>query len=346
MAHILNMILTVAIPTYNRPAQVKSTLVRLLPQLNDSVKVLVLDNCSEVVIADYLAVELGPEDFNKITVIRNIVNIGGDANFAKAFELCTTPYVWVLGDDDEIAPDAVALILSELNKYQSEDLIGINFLSNCCEVPREQPIEISSTKELANRLDWFGNWFFISTSVYKVSEYIKHLRFAYWGAYSMASQIMPAMMAISQHKKLVLSEKYIVTNVKASEEDQWSHMQVSLTLPTILELPMQYSEDDFMKIGQKLSVQFVSFPHALSSLLRTLNLNALLIDKFHIYLFRELYAKTFLFRKHKLKQNIQYAAVMFLIKNPSLLQLLLKNKTFRQRVDRGVYIKFSLFKRG
>ena len=340
------MILTVTIPTYNRPIQILNTLKRLLPQLNPSVKVTVLDNCSDVVISGYLEKELGLAEFSKITVIRNMVNIGGDANFAKAFEICTTPYVWVLGDDDEIAHDAVQLILAELELYDAEDLIGINFLSNCCEVPRQHPIEISSTADLANKLDWFGNWFFISTSVYNVSAYIKHLRFAYWGAYSMASQIMPAMMAISHHKKLVLSEKYIVTNVKASEEDQWSHMQVSLTLPAILELPMRYTEDEFIKIGKKLNVQFVSFPHALFCLLRTLNLNALLIDKYHIYLLRELYAKTFMFRKNKMKQNLLYAAVMFLVKNPSILQLLLKSHAFRKRVDRSVYIKFSLFNRG
>ncbi len=116
----------------------------------------------------------------------------------------------MLGDDDLVEENAVQLILEELNNFKDHDLIGINFNSNCCRVERKSSVTISSTKELAEKLDFFGNWLFISTSIYKTDEYLKHIRYQAWGAYSMASQLVPPMMAISNNKTFVLSDKYIV----------------------------------------------------------------------------------------------------------------------------------------
>lgn len=321
------MLLTVAIPTYNRPEKVKNTILRLLPQLTGDVKVTVHDNCSSVVIKDYLAEEIGSEVLSKIEVVRNRVNIGADSNFQRCFELCTTSYIWMLGDDDKIEENAITLILDELNKYKDLDLIGINFNSDCNEVERTKPVFISSTSDLANKLDHFGNWLFISTSVYKTEEYLKHIRFQAWGAYSMASQLVPAMIAISKNKTFVLSEKYIVTNLKAQQNDKggkWSDFQLALSLATLMEAPVGFKKDEFREFGDKMKIHFGIYPgEAVYIILKSVDYNLNLIDDYHIYIFKQLFWRTVTFRPRKTFQFIRYYQSLLLLKNKWLLRLIL-----------------------
>ena len=139
------IILTIAILTYNRSDRIKTTISRLLPQLTSQVRIMVLDNCSNVNVKDHLKEQIGGDVLDKVQVIRHRVNIGGDANFQRCFELCDTPYIWMLGDDDMVEENAVKLILEEINNFKDHDLIGINFNSNCCRVERKSSVSISNT---------------------------------------------------------------------------------------------------------------------------------------------------------------------------------------------------------
>ena len=52
-----NPILTIGIPTYNRPESIKKSVRALLPQLNDQVVLRVWDNCSDTPVADLFTEE-------------------------------------------------------------------------------------------------------------------------------------------------------------------------------------------------------------------------------------------------------------------------------------------------
>lgn len=342
------MILTITIPTYNRPEKVRKTILQLLPQLSKDVFLRVLDNHSDVDIRGYVQNDIPPAVAEKVEIIRHRVNIGADANFARCVELCETPYFWMLGDDDKVEPDAVKLILEEIELYHdSQDLIGFNFSSNCCKIKRTSPVIISSTRELAYNLDSFGNWLFISTSVYKTSEYLKYLYLSGWGAYSMASQVVPAMLAISRNKVFVLSEKYIVTNVPVQDVNtKWSDYQLALSLSSLLEAPVGFKGDEYKAFGNKLEMHFnCIYPgDILYCILKSVNLNVDKIDSYHIYIFKLLIWKTFEFRSRKATQLFQYYVVLFLLSNKMLLKVLssavpgIKSKSAQS-------IPFHLFKR-
>jgi glycosyltransferase involved in cell wall biosynthesis len=217
----VDKLLTIAIPTYNRPAKIRNTVSLLLPQLHSNVKVLILDNCSPVNVANYLKEQIGHNVLDEVEVIRHKTNIGGDANFQRCFELCNTPYIWMLGDDDKIENNALEIILKEIAAYRDHDIVGINFSSNILHnVERHTAVLINNTEEFTQKLDHFGNLLFISATVYKTQEYLKYLHLAAWGAYGMASQLIPAMVAISYNKVLVLSEKYIVTNLAVDDPNE------------------------------------------------------------------------------------------------------------------------------
>ncbi len=342
------MILTIAIPTYNRPTKVRNTLLRLIPQLNDQVFLRILDNHSDTDIKSYVQNDIVPAIADRIEIIRHKVNIGGDANFQRCFELCETPYIWMIGDDDMVADNAVELILKELEVFNDFDLIGINFNSNCCKRERVSSVTINSTKELAYKLDSFGNWLFISTSVYKTKEYLKYIYMAGWGAYSMASQVVPAMMAISKHKVFVLSEKYIVTNIPVEDVNtKWSDYQLALSLSSLLEAPVGFKGDEYKAFGEKLDMHFnCIYPgDIVYCILKSVNYNIDLIDNYHIYIYKQLIEKTFEFRNaRRLTQVSQYYIGLFLLRNRIVLKILwalvpgIKRKSAQS-------IPFHLFKR-
>jgi glycosyltransferase involved in cell wall biosynthesis len=341
------MILTVAIPTYNRPEKVLDTVRLLLPQLNDTVKVLILDNHSEVDVHQYLHQHLQAVQLTRVIVVRHKVNIGPDANFARCFELCETEYIWTLGDDDLIETNAVKLILDEIALFSEKDVVGFNFKSNCCKASRSKPVVLNSISDFVTRLDDFGALLFLSAGVYKVKTYLQYIRLVTWGGYTMASQLIPAMMAISKGSAFILSEKYIVTNVPEPDHDKgWSPVQLALGLSAILEAPVGYKGNEYKEFGLRIAAHFnCLYPlDAMFIIIRSLNNNIDKIDNYHIYLFNQVILKTFEFRDRKVNQRIQYYMALSLLKNKSVLKLLFKlYPKLWQRTARVA--PFSLFRR-
>lgn len=110
---INSALLTICIPTYNRPNALALQLQTLIPQLTKEVLLVVRDNCSNYFLEDLLSTR----QMEKLVYIRNKHNIGADANIARCIEECKTKWVWVLGDDDLVKHNAVqeALRLIKLN---------------------------------------------------------------------------------------------------------------------------------------------------------------------------------------------------------------------------------------
>jgi glycosyltransferase involved in cell wall biosynthesis len=122
---ITKPLLTIAIPTYNRAWCLRELLTVLADQLKDEprVELIISDNASPdetpSVVQDFVARGL------PVRYIRNIQNIGPDANFLQCFEQAWGKYVWIFSDDDLIVPGGLAKILfyCEAAEY---DLIWVN----------------------------------------------------------------------------------------------------------------------------------------------------------------------------------------------------------------------------
>ena len=103
-----NIVLTVCIPTYNRPEHIKTQVRDVLSQLTSEVRLIVLDNHSDVPVSTYFT----QEELDKFQIIRHSTNIGADGNNARCLETAKSGWVWLLGDDDRIRPDAISFILN------------------------------------------------------------------------------------------------------------------------------------------------------------------------------------------------------------------------------------------
>ena len=109
-------ILTIGIPTYNRPHNIVRTVRALIPQLTDEVILKVRDNCSDIPVTTLFS----EEEKRYFQIIRNKNNIGGDANIVACIYDCDTKWVWTLGDDDIPVDDAVESILNNIKRHPDE----------------------------------------------------------------------------------------------------------------------------------------------------------------------------------------------------------------------------------
>lgn len=105
--------LTVCIPSWNRNSQLARTLQTLRHQAGNNLDIFVLDNHSDTPVTSSL-----PADLKQgLTIIRHPFNIGVAANLLRCFEVAQSDWLWILGDDDDIRPDAVSAILAAIKSH-------------------------------------------------------------------------------------------------------------------------------------------------------------------------------------------------------------------------------------
>ena len=108
-------LLTIAIPTWNRASFLALSLERLSQEGLNSwglVEVLICDNDSsddtQRVVSEAIA------NGTPIRYVRNVENIGSDANIAQCFNLAQGEFVLIMGDDDLLIDGALTLLLKHL----------------------------------------------------------------------------------------------------------------------------------------------------------------------------------------------------------------------------------------
>jgi len=216
--------LSVIIPSYNRPEKLLATLMKLLPQIVSGVTVKVIDNCSETHYETYCAKsEPKIEDClheGKITFIRNKYNVGVSANLMRTFEICESEWMWLLSDDDDIAENAILIILNEINLLKNErEVAFIKFSSRGCEAEKGGYF----IKSLNNMIDtlatskvYFNSFIFTSNGVYRIPHFKNHIEIGYQSLHTYVPHLMMLLHYLDTHKEgnmVFVSDKKIVSYV-------------------------------------------------------------------------------------------------------------------------------------
>lgn len=121
-------ILTIAIPTYNRPEQLRRCLEALVPQLNDDCWLHIADNHSLVPASEIAESILGRHGFEQFSIVRQPFNKGAHYNLFHCYDIAHTRWLWVIGDDDVPSNDAVSKIL-EITESRSNLLAVVSEVS-------------------------------------------------------------------------------------------------------------------------------------------------------------------------------------------------------------------------
>jgi glycosyltransferase involved in cell wall biosynthesis len=107
------------VPAFGEPPFLKQTLQSIVSTQDESVKIIVLDDCSTSPFIHEISAEFSP----RITYARNPSNLGVSENFNQAFRMAKSEYVQVIGHDDVLT----ASMLSVLQRHRDEmdDCFGI-----------------------------------------------------------------------------------------------------------------------------------------------------------------------------------------------------------------------------
>lgn len=204
-------LLSISIPTYNRPVQIQEQVRRILPQLNDKVSLIVYDNCSDYFVSDLFT----EEEKKSFTIKRNPINIGGDANIARCFEKCETDWLWTLSDDDFVTPNAIDKILQYI--YDNEDCVFINFWSH--EEGKTNDF-LEFAKKMSNR-GMFTASFSMSTCLYNW-ELLKNDIHYY---YKFLSSMLGTLIMLSKNIERTNNKCYFVNDcvVELGTDVGWNY---------------------------------------------------------------------------------------------------------------------------
>jgi len=118
-------LVSIGIPTYNRPEGLKRTLECITGQTYKNLEIIVSDNCSPDPKVEAVVKEFQKQD-NRIQYFRQAENMGRDNNFKFVLEKATGEYFMWAADDDEWENFYVEKILKEFQSV-GVDFVAINF---------------------------------------------------------------------------------------------------------------------------------------------------------------------------------------------------------------------------
>lgn len=161
------------------------TLEKTLENNWAGVSVVILDNNSDLDGRDAVIDVIKKFSDVPCRIERNSANLGGDGNILRCLELCTTPYVLVLGDDDFLCDDYLSTVESALSG--GVDWGYISF--------KDRPVSVServfgSPYELMKEA---GNWadlLFMSTSIFNKDMFCHGMMEAQRAQFSHASHLV------------------------------------------------------------------------------------------------------------------------------------------------------------
>jgi glycosyltransferase involved in cell wall biosynthesis len=253
-------LLTIVIPTYNRPQQILRRVEELLPHLSAETELLIIDNHSPSSVEDLVRRSFDLTQ-SHVRFVRNRFNIGACGNICRCFEEATGEWMWMLGDDDITDPDAIRNILDEIRKSSPNPKIaGFTCSTGIFDYSESQLI--SSFEALCEELSdpiKLCNAIFISAHVYRLKLVQPHLRDAYLSISSYAPHLVIMLRCIESE----LDWKYLpfksVHHTPPNSSTSWNPEIISAGLPLLLE-----SVGETVKISHTFQNSLVHHLHNIS----------------------------------------------------------------------------------
>lgn len=227
--------LTIAIPTFQRNQLLRTNLAHLLRQAghfgeSGHLRVMIIDNASSEPVAASLG-HLPPW----VEIHRNPHNIGGNANIVRCFELCSTPWLWIMGDDDRPDENAVANALQHITTQSTAKAI-VYAVRN--QATRPRPFTAAGVDGLLRQLDSFANLLFVPSTLYHVATLRPCFDLSYHYAYSCAPHLVLLLTSLAKHggETIFVTESNIDFE-RPEIENRGSIFPIAHGLPILLELP-------------------------------------------------------------------------------------------------------------
>lgn len=201
------MLLTIAIPTFNRNKVLLKNLEILLPVMPSWAALLVIDNSSTIPVSLTVSQLLKEHPEANVEIVRNPLNIGGNANIIRCIEKVESEYIWIIGDDDYLNPVIFDSVYKIIQCGQAKWVNFFENQSNC------QPVRLRSKNcvgffEFVKELKSISELVFISTNIYKTSIIKNGVLEAYHYQSMMAPHLIAMLYGLN---KTSLDGLYVVS---------------------------------------------------------------------------------------------------------------------------------------
>ena len=227
-------ILTIAIPTFDRPNEISKRFDEILPQIRDNNKVqlLVIDNNSPVSVEYIYTEKYGANNRENVKIITNTSNVGLSANVCKCFEHAAGLWVWILGDDDAVRDNAVELLMESIASA-SDRICCINFSSDFNLYQSEIILHTTSElerylKDNKKRYDYpVSNLVYLSVNCYRADIFKNLIRYGYLSASTHCPHFgMVLIMLIKKQGSICLKTSQLVKWDANHSGKDWSKIRL------------------------------------------------------------------------------------------------------------------------
>jgi len=246
-------ILTIAIPTYNRHSLLGKTLEQLLPQMTSDCRLLVLDNQSDPPVSQVLGDLLGSFPVGSLEIRSNPENVGGCANVIRCIEEAKTNWVWTLGDDDLVRPDAIDTILRNIRAHP--DAKYLNFMLPWL-APRD-PMVSMGWEGFVEKMN-FKSCGLISLNVYHRPSLSGHFRWAWLYSTSQFPHIAILYGALGKEGQSYFSSDVILDGHATHDgvKQNWPMVLNGIGRANLIDMPMPYEtrEQLIVKINKSFAM--------------------------------------------------------------------------------------------
>jgi len=217
--------LTILIPTWDRPEETNQRLREINSLFNQSVVVRIQVNPGRCSAADIdTSIFEGPIEINE-----NDANIGFVANVIRGMLEVRTEWVWILGDDDSIKPEAPELIWEAIQTAGRgpTDVILFNQWHQSQSKSQVTCQDITSFMQATD----FGDAIFISATIWRTSLFKSRVGPFVDYAYSWASQLLISITSLHEKCSSVLVvNSPLINYVYAHRWSRIDYLQRLLTL--------------------------------------------------------------------------------------------------------------------
>lgn len=251
-------LLSIAIPAYGRPEELKFGLLRLISQVSgkheDRVEIVISDDCTPGNGLDEIREIASHHQF--VTFRRYPQNIGLERNLIACADDCRGEFLWLFGDDDFIEPeDGLDHVMALLNEGK-HDFYVLNRTRRSFDLSRVisdnwMRLDVGSTREFAGLREFcLAHGFisvigFISVNIFRRKPFAEVDATKYFG--TMYPQLGAMVEAFHASPTLLVGRPLVCHRTQTAEEKKAA-------------LGKKQSESDFMADVQRRNAIYFSHP--------------------------------------------------------------------------------------
>lgn len=171
----------------------------------------------------------------QIRYIKNAVNIGGNANVLRAFEVCETEWLWILGDDDVISGESIAVITKSIAANPHAQYIEFASCLNAC--PPKEDLQFNKVDTwLASENFCFSNFLFISSGIYNAHLLSPFFSYAQHYQFTFAPHACILLLALFQGECNIVYSPFVLINWEKNLEQIWDYDYLGYRLNQVVQV--------------------------------------------------------------------------------------------------------------